>query len=74
MGYDYYVRLIDLPGTVKSFVRINDDSTATVIINARLSREQQLKQYRHEVMHCTENDFEKQDADRIELEAHRGMP
>lgn len=63
------VKLVDMPVGVKSFVRLKDDCP-TIVINARLSYEQQKRCYRHEVKHITNNDFEQFSVDVIEMEAH----
>lgn len=69
---DYFVRLIDMPPAVRSFIKENSDHiSATIVINARLSREQQQEQYVHEVGHMERNDFEKDDVNQIETKAHR---
>ena len=65
------VILLDLPVSISSFVRIDDD-VYTVVLNARLSAEDRLRHYQHELRHITDADFEKeQTADEIEAEAHR---
>ena len=69
---DYIVQLVNLPLSVRSFVRENDDFTsATIVINARLSHEQQKERYVHEVDHMEGNDFEKDDVNKVEVNAHR---
>ena len=69
---DYIVQLVNLPPSVRSFVRENDDFTsATIVINARLSHEQQKERYVHEVDHMEGNDFEKDDVNKVEVNAHR---
>ena len=68
---DYFVRLVDMPPKVRSFVRESDDGcSATIIVNSRLSYEAQLLRYRHEIDHLGNNDFEEEDVDQIEQEAH----
>ncbi len=64
--------LIDMPVTIKSFVRENSDDSATIILNARLSAEDRLEHYKHELNHI-KNDFNGSgmNADQIEAEAHR---
>ncbi len=43
-----------------------------ILLNARLSRETQLKAYAHALKHIEDNDFENEDSvDKIEIEAHR---
>lgn len=68
---DIHVFITDLPTTVYSFVRKNLDSY-TIIINAKLSSEDRMRHYEHELRHIFNNDFEKEEtADEIEAYAHR---
>lgn len=65
------VKLLDLPVSISSFVQIDDD-VYTVVLNARLSAEDRLRHYRHELDHIENCDFEKEEtADEIEAYAHR---
>ena len=65
------VKLLDLPVSISSFVQIDDD-VYTVVLNARLSAEDRLRHYRHEIDHIENCDFEKEEtADEIEAYAHR---
>lgn len=66
----YNVRLIDLPETVRSFVKPNDDCSATIVINARLNHEQQCECYWHEVEHIEHDNFKQENVNEIETEAH----
>ena len=43
--------LVDLPTSVRGFCYHDDDGEAFVVLNARLSREQNLKTYDHEQKH-----------------------
>lgn len=73
MFYDENIQtvLLDLPTTVKGFSKSNSDMTYTIVINARLTREQQEETYRHELEHITKDDFYSCDnADNIECERH----
>ena len=66
--YQYY---IDLPNSIKEMVTPNvDDDGYTVYINSRLTREQALKAYQHALRHVNSNDFEKDDVQNIERDAH----
>lgn len=65
-------KLTDMPPKVRSFVRENDVDDYTVVINARLSRETQLRVLRHEVQHLEHDDISSKEAvDRIETYAHK---
>lgn len=43
--------LKDLPVHVRGFVCLGSDFEPIIIINARMTREQQLRTYRHEIKH-----------------------
>ena len=43
--------LKDLPVRVRGFVCLGSDFEPIIVINARMSREQQLRTYRHEIKH-----------------------
>lgn len=43
--------LKDLPVHVRGFVCLGSDFEPIIVINARMSREQQLRTYRHEIKH-----------------------
>lgn len=63
--------VLDLPVHVRSFTRYNPDDTYTVVLNARLSREEQQKGYNHELQHIRQHDFEASaSADLIETRTH----
>ena len=65
------VRLYDMPVSIKSYVRENADDSYTIVINSRLSREQQKICYRHELEHINRLDFyARKCADEIENERH----
>ena len=65
-------KIADMPLKVRSFVRENDVDDYTVVINARLSRETQLRVLRHEVHHLEHDDIDQEEtADRLEMYAHK---
>lgn len=65
--------LLDMPTSIKAFVKSNHDGSYTIIINARLSDEEQKKAYLHELRHIENGDFERKcSADLIEFYAHGG--
>ena len=67
---EYRVQLIDMPTTVKSFVE-RQDNYDTIVINAKLSSDQQQACYRHELEHIRRDDLNKaESADEIEKTAH----
>lgn len=68
---DVFVRYMELPSTIRSFVVANKDMTYTVILNCKLSHEQNLISYQHELDHILRGDYEKKcSVDLIEINAH----
>lgn len=45
------VVLLDLPTTARGFVTIGSDNEPIIVLNARLSHEQQQKTFTHEMNH-----------------------
>lgn len=75
MNYDpdtgVLTMLVDLPTKIKGFSKPNDDMTYTIVINSRLSSEQQRKTYDHEMAHILHNDFYcAESSDNIEYKRH----
>lgn len=71
MTPDVNVVLIDFKTSKgKEMVTVNEDGSYTILINARLSNEGQLKAYQHAMEHIKKNDFEKEDVQKIEFDAH----
>lgn len=61
----------DMPTTLHAYVIANADDTYTIILNAKLSREQHLLSYYHERRHIENGDYETtNDVGLIELFAH----
>lgn len=68
---DIFVRYIALPATVKSYVVANADQSYTIILNSKLSYEQNMLSYAHEVDHIHNGDYDKKcSVDIIEIHAH----
>ncbi len=68
---DVFVRYMELPSTIRSFVVANKDMTYTVILNCKLSHEQNLISYQHELDHILRGDYERKcSVDLIEINAH----
>ena len=62
----------DMPGTIKAYTVNNKDATFTVVLNARLTQEQHLVSYCHEMEHISNGDYDKKvGVDLIEIYAHR---
>lgn len=70
---NYKIIYIDLPTTVKGFCVYTNDDYYTIVLNSKLSYDDNIDTYFHELEHITERDFEKQlTADQIEKEIHVG--
>lgn len=64
------VVLIDLPCAIRGFTRQDPDG-CTIFLNARLSREQNLKTYLHELSHIEGRHLDRGiDVQEAELAAH----
>lgn len=61
-----------MPGTIKAYTVNNKDDTYTIVLNARLSHEQHLISYKHELMHIMNGDYNSRcnDVGIIEINAH----
>ena len=64
------MQIMDMDIMVPEHLVKNDDDTYTIFVNARLSRDSQLKYYYHALQHIKDNDFEKADTGEIEIHAH----
>lgn len=49
--------LKDLPETIRGFTMLGSDYEPIIILNSRLSVEQQRKTYRHEMNHITSGEI-----------------
>jgi len=70
---DIFVSLINLPDGTNEAVSSNEDGTFSIFINARLSRDGQLRAYNHALKHIQRNDFHKEaipDVQAIEHSVH----
>lgn len=70
MTLDVNVFLIDFPNRGNEMVVPNEDGSYTILINARLSNDGQLRAYEHAMKHIKENDFERSNVQEIEAVAH----
>jgi hypothetical protein len=60
-----------MPTTIKAYTVNNNDDSYTIVLNSRLSREQHLRSYHHEMLHIERGDYEKHgDIDIIEINTH----
>lgn len=68
---DVNVSVIDLPCRIRGFVRKNQDDTFTIVLNSRLSQENLLQTYKHELSHIQNGDFDNNvTANIVERRAH----
>lgn len=67
---DCRVVLYNLPTSIKGYTVKNIDDTYTILLNSRLTYEQNVKSYKHELKHINNNDFDKDNVDLIEIDAH----
>ncbi len=67
---DINIQIIDMDTMIPEHLVKNSDDSYTVFLNARLSRDNQLKYYCHALRHIEGNDFYKDDIQQIEKEAH----
>lgn len=68
---DVNLRLIDCDISFgRENVVKNNDDTYTIFLNTRYNHEQQLKSYEHAIKHILNNDFDKNNADYIEVQSH----
>lgn len=67
---DVNVFLVNFPTPGNEMVVPNEDGTYTILINAKLSQDGQIKAYQHALDHINNGDFEKSDIQSIEFQAH----
>ncbi len=67
---DINTKIIDMDVLVGEQITANSDGSYTIFLNARLSHERQLEAYAHALSHIQNEDFNKDNADMIELAAH----
>ncbi len=67
---DVNIHLIDFQAPGREMVVSNEDDSYTILINARLSHDEQFKAYQHALSHINNGDFEKSDIQSIEYKAH----
>lgn len=52
------IRLMNLPTSVRGFVYHDDDGELYIVLNSRLSHEQNLSTYVHELKHIRRGDLD----------------
>ena len=69
---NFNILLANMPTTIKAYTVLNADDTYTIVINARLSSEQQRLSCYHEMQHINNNDYDKKiDIGLLEIYAHQ---
>ena len=53
--------LADLPTSIRGFVFLGDDGEPVIVVNSRLTREQNRKTFRHEKRHIRRGDLTNKD-------------
>ena len=56
-GCDYFIYIVKLPPGILAMVIPNDDSTFSLYLDSRRSREQWIDDWEHEIWHILRNDF-----------------
>lgn len=67
---DVNTLLVNFPTPGNEMVVENEDGSYTILINAKLSQDGQLKAYQHALNHINNEDFEKSEVQSIEYQAH----
>ena len=70
MTTDVNVVLINFPAKGNEMVVPNEDGSYTILINARLSEEGRMLAYQHAMRHIAADDFQKEEIQTIEAQAH----
>ena len=52
------VRLFNLPASVRGFCYHDDDGAPLIVLNARLTREQNRRTYDHELKHIEDDELD----------------
>lgn len=63
--------LIDMDTCIKEQIIKNSDDSYTIFLNAKMNIEQQQKSYKHALHHIKNDDFKKNDVNKIENIAHK---
>ena len=71
---DIYVYAVPLPGRVRETISYNEDGSYTVLIKDSLSPLDQARCYAHARRHIENNDFNREDVQEIETDAHKSIP
>ena len=61
---------VDMDVIISEQVVKNSDDSYTILLNSRLSHERQQESYKHAMRHILNGDFEKNNVQQIETDAH----
>lgn len=64
------VQILDMDTKIPEQLVKNNDNSYTIFLNAKLSQERRLKSYVHALRHIKHNDFENNNVQEIEYDAH----
>lgn len=65
------VFIVDMPTSIRGLTVRNEDDSYTILINAGLPHEEQIKVYDHEIEHINNHDYDHMyDASKIEWMRH----
>lgn len=68
---DYHVEFIRFPSyKTHEAVTQNEDGSVTIFLSTNDTKEMQMKRFGHVMKHLLGKDFEKEDVQKIEVEAH----
>ncbi len=62
--------LINMPVQIKGYTIKNEDDSYSIFLNARMASNQIEKTFEHEIEHIKNEDFEKEQVQRIEAYTH----
>ncbi|HCD45874.1 MAG TPA: hypothetical protein DEQ64_19545 [Lachnoclostridium sp.] len=62
-----WVFFLDMNSGVEEQVISNCDCSFTIVLNSRLNQERQMLAYQHALLHIANDDFNKKDANSVEL-------
>ena len=67
---DIFVKLMDLPCSVRGFTKKHAKG-CTIVLNSRMSREQNIITYKHELKHISEGHLDREvNVQEVESELH----
>lgn len=67
---DINVQLLNMDTKIPEHLVKNDDESYTIFLNAKLTHENQLKSYYHALKHIERNDYNMENVQEIEKNAH----